>query len=111
MLSALLVPLLSAIPVQSACKDSPALARLSGAGVETCKVRRFDAAELPVGEKDTDVQRVEGRIDWLRYLHAPRSSPQSLIDAYRAAIEKAGYQVVFEGGGGTERLLTAKREV
>lgn len=73
-------------------QDHPLVPRLPGSWLVGQDVRSADEATIPVGPRDGDTVKVEGRITRLYYLSPPDRRPFDVQNNYEAALEQGGFE-------------------
>src|SRR5947209_1297205 len=95
------------------CKDSKLLTRLPGCFIQTCESKEFDQASIRTGppkEENDAVKTLEGAVEILNYECSGKTSPLQVVRNSAAALQKAGYQPVFNGKDENEFLSVTTRK-
>ena len=95
------------------CKDSKLLTRLPGCFISACESRDFDQATIRTGphkEENDAVKTLEGKVEKLSYECSGKTSPLQVVRNSAAALQKAGYQPVFNGKDQDEALTVTLRK-
>ena len=95
------------------CKDSKLLSRLSGCFIQTCESKEFDQAIIRTGlhkEENDAVKTLEGVVEILGFECSGKTSPLQVIRNTGAALQKAGYQQVFNGKDENDYLSITMRK-
>lgn len=95
------------------CKDSKLLTRLPGCFIQTCESKDFDQAAIRTGphkEENDAVKTLEGAVETLSYECSGKTSPLQVVRNSAAALQKAGYQPVFNGKDENDSLSVTMRK-
>src|SRR5205085_11986059 len=82
------------------CKDSKLLSRLPGCFIQTCDSKDFDQAVIRTGlhkEENDAIKTLEGGVEIVAYECSGKTSPLQVVRNSASALQKAGYQPVFNG--------------
>ena len=82
------------------CKDSKLLTRMPGCFIQSCENKDFDQLVIRTGphkEQDDAVKTLEGVVENLAYECSGKTSPLQVVRNSAAAMQKAGFQPVFNG--------------
>ena len=96
------------------CKDSKLLSRLPGCFIQVCDNKDFDQLAIRTGphkEENDAVKTLEGVVENLSYECPGKLSPLQVIRNASAALQKAGYQAVFNGKDENDYLSFTMRKV
>jgi outer membrane protein OmpA-like peptidoglycan-associated protein len=95
------------------CKDPKLLTRLPGCFIQACESKDFDQAAVRTGphkEENDAVKTLEGAVELRSYECSGRTSPLQVVRNSAAALQKAGYQAVFNGKDENEYLTVTVRK-
>lgn len=95
------------------CKDSKLLGRLPGCFIQTCESKEFDQAIIRTGphkEENDAVKTMEGVVEILGFECSGKTSPLQVVRNTGAALQKAGYQTVFNGKDESDSLSITMRK-
>ena len=121
MLVRLLLPIVAVIVVSAQgitedapdCKDSKRLSRLPGCFIESCESKDFNELAIRTGphkEENDAVKTMEGAVEIIAYQCSGKTSPLQVVRNAAAALQKAGYQTVFNGKDENEFLSLTTRK-
>ena len=114
-----LIALSAILPAQNStedaqgCKDSKLLTRLPGCLIQTCDNKDFDQAAIRTGphkEENDAVKTLEGVVEILSYECSGKTSPLQVVRNSASALQKAGYQPVFNGKDESDYLSVTMRK-
>src|SRR6187399_2562546 len=97
----------------SDCKDSKRLSRLPGCFIESCESKDFNELAIRTGphkEENDAVKTMEGAVEIIAYQCSGKTSPLQVVRNAAAALQKAGYQTVFNGKDENEFLSLTTRK-
>ncbi len=95
------------------CKDSKLLSRLPGCFIKVCDNKEFDQQAVRTGprKKENDaVKSLEGVVENIEYECPGRLSPLQVVQNAATALQRAGYQSVFNGKDENEALALTMRK-
>jgi len=95
------------------CKDSKLLSRLAGCFITACEAKEFDQMSIRTGphkEENDAVKTMEGAAETLTYECSGKTSPLAVIRNTAAAVQKAGFQAVFNGKDENEWVTVSARK-
>ncbi|HYB95081.1 MAG TPA: OmpA family protein [Vicinamibacterales bacterium] len=83
-------------PDVEGCKPSPLVSRMTGCQIYECSVKDFDAWDVVIN-KAGETKSLEGSGDHIKFACPANVSHLQLQRNLEAALQKAGYKVVFSG--------------
>lgn len=95
------------------CKDSKLLTRLPGCFIQSCDVKEFDQMAIRTGphkEENDAVKTLEGSVETLGFECSGKTSPLQVIRNSAAALQRAGFQTVFNGKEENQYLSVTMRK-
>ena len=95
------------------CKDHKLLTRLPGCFIASCASKDFDQAAIRTGphkEENDPVKTLEGAVEIRNYECSGKTSPLQVVRNVASALQKAGYQPVFNGKDENEYLSVTMRK-
>jgi OOP family OmpA-OmpF porin len=95
------------------CKDSKLLTRLPGCFIQACDNKDFDQAAIRTGphkEENDPVKTLEGAVETLSFECSGKTSPLQVVRNSAAALQKSGYQPVFNGKDENDYLSVTMRK-
>jgi len=95
------------------CKDSKRLSRLPGCFIESCESKDFNELAIRTGphkDENDAVKTMEGAVEVIAYQCGGKTSPLQVVRNAAAALQKAGYQTVFNGKDENEFLSLTTRK-
>ena len=95
------------------CKDSKRLSRLPGCFIESCESKDFNELAIRTGphkDENDAVKTMEGAVEVIAYQCSGKTSPLQVVRNAAAALQKAGYQTVFNGKDENEFLSLTTRK-
>jgi OmpA-OmpF porin, OOP family len=95
------------------CKDSKRLSRLPGCFIESCESKDFNELVIRTGPRKDEndaVKTLEGAVEIIAYQCSGKTSPLQVVRNAGAALQKAGYQTVFNGKDENDFLSLTTRK-
>jgi outer membrane protein OmpA-like peptidoglycan-associated protein len=92
------------------CKDSATLSRMNSCRIEACDKKDFDSGDIRIGVTDADFKAVEGEVERYTYRCEENVSFLAVVRNAKAALERAGYTIVFNGKGDNEQPAISARK-
>ena len=95
------------------CKDSKLLSRLPGCFIQSCENKEFDQLAIRTGpykEENDAVKSLEGVVENMAYECPGKLSPLQVVRNAATALQRAGYQSVFNGKDENDALAFTMRK-
>lgn len=89
------------------CRDPRLVSRIPGAYISECTVHGYDEIPIPTSEEGPR-ETVAGTATVHRYYVLDKSAVQ-VVRNYQAALAKAGFALVWQGGSEGDRQVTLRR--